>query len=154
MIWRDAKDSTSRCAIGSDPLPTSTATQTNESMRHILWLRVCQNKILNELYTASKAYCHPSTIGNSVSQISLLLEDWYRSLPLEMQFSRNIPRLRTGSASEGPILVRILKPNRSDMLTSRPGRIGAAILYLYLLTQPTRVLLRSTRRFRKNCIPY
>lgn len=56
---------------------------------HHFHLRLVMNDILHELYTPSKAYTPPSVIGEAISKISRNLEDWYRSLPLNMQFSRS-----------------------------------------------------------------
>ena len=71
--------------LGQDDL-----TDAEKQLAHHFWLRLCQNRLLAELYPVEKAYCHPNEIGQNVTVASRELEIWYRSLPLDMQFARHM----------------------------------------------------------------
>ncbi|KIW03132.1 uncharacterized protein PV09_05774 [Verruconis gallopava] len=78
-------------SFGQYPSPSADEGASTQSLiRHHLWLRAFQNRVLTKLYSISRAYCHPSEIGSDVAELSRELEIWYRSLPLDMQFSRNL----------------------------------------------------------------
>ncbi|KAN0092135.1 hypothetical protein V8E51_017982 [Hyaloscypha variabilis] len=62
----------------------------NYAIHSELFLRVILNKVLGGLYTANEAYITPEEAGPVISSVSIKLDTWYQSLPLEMQFSRNI----------------------------------------------------------------
>ncbi|PMD33881.1 hypothetical protein L207DRAFT_535128 [Hyaloscypha variabilis F] len=49
-----------------------------------LFLRVILNKVLGGLYTANEAYITPEEAGPVISSVSIKLDTWYQSLPLEM----------------------------------------------------------------------
>ncbi|KAF4629864.1 hypothetical protein G7Y89_g8279 [Cudoniella acicularis] len=55
-----------------------------------MFLRYCLNRVLGSLYTANEAYITPQQAGPIISAISSNLETWFQSLPLDMQFSRNV----------------------------------------------------------------
>ena len=74
--------------------PQSSRAQVEREFSQHLRLRLLLNDVLVHLYTTSRAYVHPSEIGDTVSRLSRDLEHWYRNLPLTMQFSRRLPRER------------------------------------------------------------
>ena len=55
-----------------------------------LYLRICLNSILENLYSPEKAYAQPYEIADLVQRSEAKLRDWYRSLPLSQQFVRDL----------------------------------------------------------------
>ena len=96
------------------------AQHVHELFDHQLQLQLILNGILVELYTTSKAYVHPNDIGESVSRISRELEQWYRSLPLSMQFSRGIMRNGTAYAQSNALVSNFT----SSRANTDPNRAG------------------------------
>jgi hypothetical protein len=79
----------------SRPITSKRGVFTNSSahdhfVQSQLFLRIVLNKVLGSLYTANEAYITPEEAGPVISSLSIKLDTWYQSLPLEMQFSRNI----------------------------------------------------------------
>lgn len=74
-------------------LPTSEQPLTNSSnsgyANEILCLRGHMNRILH-LYTPTRAYARPHELTDLVLGLSTNLQKWYHSLPLEIQFPRDI----------------------------------------------------------------
>jgi hypothetical protein len=69
------------------------------------WLRNHQNKVLR-LYTTDMAYAQPHDVGDLIRALSTELDSWYRSLPFEDQFVRDITTLRmAGTRAITPVLV-------------------------------------------------
>ncbi|KAL1969238.1 hypothetical protein VTN77DRAFT_492 [Rasamsonia byssochlamydoides] len=59
-----------------------------------LWLRSYLNRILGRMFTTDQAYCQPKDVGSMITEISLEIESWYRSLPLDLQFVRDARSFR------------------------------------------------------------
>lgn len=78
-------------SIGS---PFQSATQGDRSLEFYfecnIWLRACLNRIIGHMYTTEKAYCRPHEVGGIISNVSSELDQWYRGLPLDLQFIRNV----------------------------------------------------------------
>lgn len=55
-----------------------------------LWLRLCLNRILTDIYMINRSYSNPRFVGRPISDFTSELEFWYRSLPLELQFPRTL----------------------------------------------------------------
>ncbi|OJJ54903.1 hypothetical protein ASPSYDRAFT_435077 [Aspergillus sydowii CBS 593.65] len=55
-----------------------------------VWLRARLNRIISEMYTTDQAYCKPENVASIVTEISLELECWYRSLPMDLHFTRDV----------------------------------------------------------------
>lgn len=54
-----------------------------------MWLRSCLNRILAHMFITGQAYCQPREVITFITEISMDIETWYRSLPLELQFVRD-----------------------------------------------------------------
>lgn len=55
-----------------------------------LWLRARLNRIISEMYTTDQAYCKPENVASIIKGTSSDLEFWYRSLPMDAQFIRDV----------------------------------------------------------------
>lgn len=89
--------------------------ETSESIFYLqchLWLRDALNKILHDLYTPNKAYAHPYELAESVGPFSSRLRQWYRALPIEYQFIRDLATFNVGSHA---MTLRQVRP-RSTLL--------------------------------------
>lgn len=94
----------------SRPMSSKRGVLTNSSahdyfVQSQIFLRIVLNKVLGSLYTANEAYITPEEAGPVISSLSTKLDAWYRSLPLEMQFSRNISSFNLTSRLMPPGLV-------------------------------------------------
>ncbi|KIX01281.1 uncharacterized protein Z518_09006 [Rhinocladiella mackenziei CBS 650.93] len=54
-----------------------------------LRLRGYLNSVLDNLYTANRAYCRPDDVAEPLTDIARRLDLWYWSLPLDMRFPRH-----------------------------------------------------------------
>ena len=76
-----------------------------------IFLRLILNKVLGSLHTANEAYITPGEAGPIVSSLSIKLDTWYQSLPLEIQFSRHISSFNLTSRVMSSRIVGILFVN-------------------------------------------
>lgn len=49
-----------------------------------------RDRVLAELYSTDRAYCHPDDVGQSVSGLRASLHQWFDRLPLDEKFTRDL----------------------------------------------------------------
>ncbi|KKA16353.1 hypothetical protein T310_10049 [Rasamsonia emersonii CBS 393.64] len=109
-----------------------------------LGLRSCLNRILGRMFITDQAYCQPRDVGPVITEISLEIESWYRSLPLDLQYVRDARsfRLLTPAIStrqkelslryhacifflNRPVLYFVLYQDLEHLATTPPGGVSA-----------------------------
>lgn len=54
-----------------------------------MWLRSCLNRVLDHMFITGQAYCQPQEVSPVITEVLLDIENWYRALPLQLQFVRD-----------------------------------------------------------------
>lgn len=76
-------------SVHSPALAMDSQTSTFDYLAANMWLRSCLNRILGHMFITGQAYCQPREVIPFISEVSMDIEIWYRSLPLELQFVRD-----------------------------------------------------------------
>ncbi|KAF7167778.1 hypothetical protein CNMCM6106_003221 [Aspergillus hiratsukae] len=70
--------------------PSITAHSSEYYFSWNLWLRARLNQIISEMYSTDRAYCKPQNVASIITETSSELGFWYRSLPMNLQFIRDV----------------------------------------------------------------